>query len=119
MVSLLGQCLGVVKNSRANNASDENCYWKSGDKNYQLNTLKDDKVIGSTKSLIIKAFVQPKLSLNYREFFIWKERGRGEREKEEGREREGWAGGWVGQQASIFMVRLVRVRELEWRDRDT
>jgi hypothetical protein len=45
MVSLLGQCLGVVKNSRANNASDENCYWKSGDKNYQLNTFKDDKVI--------------------------------------------------------------------------
>jgi hypothetical protein len=45
MVSLLGQCLGVVKNSRGNNATDENCYWKSGDKNYQLHKLKDDKVI--------------------------------------------------------------------------
>jgi hypothetical protein len=77
MISLLGQCLGVVKNSRGNNATEENCYWKSGDKNYQLNTFKDDKVIVSTKSLIIKVFVQTKMSLNNREFLIWKERGRG------------------------------------------
>jgi hypothetical protein len=28
---------------------------------------------------IIKEFVQPKMSLNNREFQIWKERGRGER----------------------------------------
>ncbi len=36
---------------------------------------------------IIKELVQPKMSLN-REFLIWKERGRGEREKGV-REREG------------------------------
>jgi hypothetical protein len=29
---------------------------------------------------IIKELVQPKMSLNNREFLIWKERGRGERE---------------------------------------
>jgi hypothetical protein len=33
---------------------------------------------------IIKEFVQPKMSLN-REFLIWKERGRGEREGGVGR----------------------------------
>jgi hypothetical protein len=30
----------------------------------------------------IKEFVQPKMSLNNSKFLIWKERGRGEREKE-------------------------------------
>jgi hypothetical protein len=34
---------------------------------------------------IIKELVQPKKSLSNREFLIWKERGRG------GRERGGWA----------------------------
>jgi len=38
---------------------------------------------------IIKEFVQQKMSLN-REFHIWKERGRGVRE------REGWVGGSAG-----------------------
>ncbi len=41
---------------------------------------------------IIKELVQPKMSLN-REFLIWKERGRGERERSgKGYEREGCEG---------------------------
>jgi hypothetical protein len=50
------------------------------------------------KIYIIKEFVQPKMSLNNREFLIWKERGRG------------WAG--------ILKVRL-GLGEVEERDRDT
>jgi hypothetical protein len=38
----------------------------------------------------IKKFVQPKMSLNNREFLIWKERGRGEGDK------GGRAGGSAG-----------------------
>jgi hypothetical protein len=49
---------------------------------------------------IIKEFVQPKMSLN-REFLIWKEQGRGG-----GGEGEIERGGWAGQQAVIFKVRL-------------
>ena len=45
---------------------------------------------------IIKEFVQPKKTPSNREFLIWKERGRGERER----------GGRAGQQAGIFKVRL-------------
>jgi hypothetical protein len=48
---------------------------------------------------IIKEFVQPKMSLNNREFIIWKERGRG-----------GRACGWAGQQAGILKVRFQRDR---------
>jgi hypothetical protein len=33
--------------------------------------------ISSEKYNIIKEFVQPKMTLNNREFIIWKERGRG------------------------------------------
>ena len=45
MVSLMGQCFGVVKNSVSSAASDSsNCYWKSGDQNYQLAVLKNDQV---------------------------------------------------------------------------
>jgi hypothetical protein len=46
---------------------------------------------------IIKEFVQPKMSLN-REFLIWKEPGRGVRERE-GSEREGGVGGPVSRQS--------------------
>jgi hypothetical protein len=42
------------------------------------------------------------MSLN-REFLIWKERGRGVRERERG--------GWAGQQAVIFRIRFGRDRE--------
>jgi hypothetical protein len=44
----------------------------------------------------IKEFVQPKMSPSNREFLIWKERGRGERER-------GWP---AGQQVGIFKARL-------------
>jgi hypothetical protein len=50
--------------------------------------------------------VQPKMSLNSREFLIWKER-------EGGHERE--RGGWVGQQAGVFKVRFGQKREIEGR----
>jgi hypothetical protein len=43
---------------------------------------------------IIKEFVQPKMSLN-REFLIWKERGRGVRERE--------VGGRVGRQSYLSL----------------
>jgi hypothetical protein len=41
------------------------------------------------------------MSLNIREFLIWKERGRAKRER----------GGRAGQQAGIFKVRLGRDRD--------
>ena len=45
MVALMGQCLGVVKNSVSSSASDSsNCYWKSGDRNYQLAVVPNDQV---------------------------------------------------------------------------
>jgi hypothetical protein len=47
------------------------------------------------------------MSLTNREFLIWKERGRGERER----------GRRAGQQASIFKIRLV-LGEIEGIDRD-
>jgi hypothetical protein len=50
---------------------------------------------------IIKEFVQPKMSLN-REFLIWKERGRGVREREKS--------GWAGQQTVISKIRFGRDR---------
>ena len=68
------------------------------------------------------------MSLNNREFLIWKKRER-EREKERERERERkrerdrerereGERGWAGQQAGIFFVRL-GLGEIEGRDRDT
>jgi hypothetical protein len=48
------------------------------------------------------------MSLNNREFLIWKERGRG-------RERGGRAGEQAGQQVGIFKVRFGRDIEIEGR----
>ena len=59
---------------------------------------------------MIKEFVQPKMSLNSREFLIWKE---GEREGV--RERQGQLARSAG---GIFKVRL-GLGEIEGRDRDT
>jgi hypothetical protein len=53
----------------------------------------------------MKEFVQPKMSLNSREFLIWKERGRG-------RERE-------RQPGSIFKVKLGLGETEIQRDRET
>jgi hypothetical protein len=50
------------------------------------------------------------MSLNNREFLIWKERGRGVRES--------WVHRQVGQQAGILNVRIC-FGEIEGRDRDT
>ncbi len=36
MTSLLGQCVGLVKNTVSSNPDDSNCNWKSGDANYAL-----------------------------------------------------------------------------------
>ncbi len=41
MISLMGECFGVVKNSVSNSADDSNCYWKSGDQNYELAILRN------------------------------------------------------------------------------
>lgn len=41
MTSLMGECFGVVKNSVSNSADDSNCYWKSGDQNYELAVLRN------------------------------------------------------------------------------
>jgi hypothetical protein len=54
------------------------------------------------------------MSLNDREFLLWKEMGRGEREKEAG----GRAGRQAAHQAGIFKVRL-GLEEMDGRDRDT
>jgi hypothetical protein len=54
------------------------------------------------------------MSLN-REFLIWKERGRGEKGRGRGLERERWAGRSAGR---IFKVRFGREREKEGKDRD-
>jgi hypothetical protein len=46
MMSLMGQCYGVVKNSASSTAADgSNCNWKSGDQNYQLAVVKNDQVL--------------------------------------------------------------------------
>ena len=48
MVSLLGQCFGVVKNSVNNAAADDsNCNWKTTDANYQLAEPPNSKVFWS------------------------------------------------------------------------
>jgi hypothetical protein len=39
MVSLLGQCYGLVKNTQSDFANNSNCNWKSGDPNYELAVL--------------------------------------------------------------------------------
>ena len=44
MISLTGGCYGVVKNTFPNPKDDANCYWKSGNPNFQQATLKNDKV---------------------------------------------------------------------------
>ena len=54
---------------------------------------------------IIKEFVQTKMSLNSREFLIWKERGRGREKK--------------GRPGSIFKVRLGLGETQIQRDRET
>ena len=44
MISLLGQCYGLVKNTQSDFANNSNCNWKSGDPNYELAVLPDDGV---------------------------------------------------------------------------
>ena len=44
MISLLGNCYGIVRNTQGSNATNQNCFWKSGDQNYQLATPNDDQV---------------------------------------------------------------------------
>jgi hypothetical protein len=62
----------------------------------------------------VKEFVQPKMSLNNREFLILKVRGTGVGS----RKREGRAGGRASQQAGIFKIRL-GLEEMEiQRDRE-
>jgi hypothetical protein len=54
--------------------------------NFQLEIKKKKSYWNETfKIYIIKEFVQPKMSLNSREFLIWIQRGRGEREGRVGR----------------------------------
>jgi hypothetical protein len=60
---------------------------------------------------IIKEFVQPKKTPSNREFLIWKERGRGEKEGV----REKGVGRWVSRQAYLRLG----FGEIERRDRDT
>ena len=37
MISLYGKCVGITKNSEANNGTtDENCKWKSDNPNFKL-----------------------------------------------------------------------------------
>jgi hypothetical protein len=64
----------------------------------------------------IKELDQPKMSLNNREFIIWKERGRGV-ESKRGGQVCGLLGGRASRQAGIFKVRLGLV-EIEGRDRE-
>ena len=46
MISLVGVCLGVVKNTDISNGkSDKNCHWKSGDYNYATYIIPNNKVI--------------------------------------------------------------------------
>jgi hypothetical protein len=75
--------------------------------------------IGSVEqvSIYIKVDVQPKMNLKNWEILVWKERGRGEREREGQAGRQ--AGGQVSIQSVIFKVRFGRDREIEGRDRDT
>jgi hypothetical protein len=35
MISLAGQCFGLVRNTLPNIADDANCHWKSGNENFQ------------------------------------------------------------------------------------
>jgi hypothetical protein len=44
MVSLLGQCYGLVKNTQSDLPDNSNCNWKSGDPNYELAVLPYDGV---------------------------------------------------------------------------
>ena len=44
MISLLGQCYGLVKNTQSDFANNSNCNWKSGDPNYELAVLPNDGV---------------------------------------------------------------------------
>jgi hypothetical protein len=54
MISLLGQCYGLVKNTQIDVPDNLNCNWKSGDPNYELAVLPEDGV----KQLIQKfAFI--------------------------------------------------------------
>jgi hypothetical protein len=45
MISLLGQCYGLVKNTQSDFANNSNCNWKTGDPNYELAVLPEDGVI--------------------------------------------------------------------------
>ena len=47
MASILGQCLGIMKNSRTTSADDSNCYWRSDDRNFELAKLVNNKVRSS------------------------------------------------------------------------
>ena len=45
MVSLYGKCVGITKNSEANNGTtDENCKWKSDNPNFKLATFGSETV---------------------------------------------------------------------------
>jgi hypothetical protein len=52
---------------------------------------------------IINVFVHPKMSLSNREYIIWKEGRRGEREREREREREGWVGRSAGRHGNVWL----------------
>ena len=47
MMSLLGQCFGVVKNSKADTPTDSNCNWKTGDTNFRTANFGTETVIHS------------------------------------------------------------------------
>ena len=45
MISLYGKCVGITKNSEANNGTtDENCKWKSDNPNFKLATFGSETV---------------------------------------------------------------------------
>jgi len=44
MISLLGQCYGLVKNTQSDVPDISSCNWKSGDPNYMLAVLPDEGV---------------------------------------------------------------------------
>jgi hypothetical protein len=51
MTSLMGRCLGLVKNSGSSTTKNEvNCYWKSGDLNYQIMAFTNDQVNMKTET---------------------------------------------------------------------
>jgi len=45
MTSLVGQCVGLVRNGASTTPVDRNCNWKSGDQNYKLATISNSQVI--------------------------------------------------------------------------